>query len=436
MANTPANSVKVSGKLELRESTKCFYWRVMLTWYANGKRHRMSVKTGLTETDKKNTRNKGRAKELLKKAVNEQEALLSEVMENQEPLSADSKAVARDISFANFMEHDWLEAVRRGDRKANKRKVATTTFGGYQCNVIKSIAPYFRDKGIRLSELTADDIDDFYEYHYDRGVSGKTIVNYHANIVSALKYAARKDYIDSAESILKNVLRPDAEDYEANPYSKAEAKILLEAVKGHRLEFGVIVGAYYGLRRSEIIGLRWSAIDFDANTIKVKRTVTETYIDGKRVILENERTKSKSSMRTMHLTPVMRAKLLAMKAEQDENRKLCGNSYNKKEGEYIYVDVLGNRIKPDYISSMFPKFLEKNGLRRIRFHDLRHTSACLLLDSGAMITEVQEWLGHSSIVITNKFYAKHDKSVNKRSADKLTWMDSTSLAQEFEITAE
>ena len=135
-------------------------------------------------------------------------------------------------------------------------------------------------------------------------------------------------------------------------------------------------------------------------------------------------------MRAMHLTPVMRAKLLAVKAEQDQNRKLCGKSYNKKEGEYIYVDVLGNRIKPDYISSMFPKFLESNGLRRIRFHDLRHTSACLLLASGATLTEIQEWLGHSNIVITNKFYARHDKSINKVSAAKLTWMETTSYAQE------
>jgi integrase len=198
-----------------------------------------------------------------------------------------------------------------------------------------------------------------------------------------------------------------------------------------RLELAVIIGAFYGLRRSEIIGLRWESIDFDANTITIEHTVTETYVDGKRVVVADDTTKSKTSNRTLPLIPVMRAKLLEVKAEQERNRELCGRSYNKKEGVYIYTDVLGNRIKPDYISSEFPKFLEKNGLRRIRFHDLRHSCARLLLAAGVSLKAIQEWLGHSTFKTTADIYARFDGSSNQISAKALTWIGNTSLAQEM-----
>ena len=163
----------------------------------------------------------------------------------------------------------------------------------------------------------------------------------------------------------------------------------------------------------------------------IEHTVTEAYIDGKRVVVADDTTKSKTSYRTLPLIPVMRAKLLEVKAEQEQHRKLCGKPYNKKEGAYIYTDVLGNRIKPDYISSMFPKFLEDHGLRRIRFHDLRHSCARLLLANGVSLKAIQEWLGHSTFETTADIYARFDGSSNQNSANALTWIGNTSLAQEM-----
>jgi len=98
----------------------------------------------------------------------------------------------------------------------------------------------------------------------------------------------------------------------------------------------------------------------------------EASIDGKNAIIAGNTTKTKSSYRTLPLVPSIRAKLLAVQAEQEANRKLCGKAYNKAEGVYIYTDALGNRIKPDYLSGAFPQFLEKHGFRKMRFHDLRH----------------------------------------------------------------
>jgi hypothetical protein len=220
MADKPT-TIRVTGHLEERMSTNGknngLFYRMMLAWTdENGERQRKSKTTGLPVKG-----NKTRAKELLAEAIREQETLINEAIakREQEALSEDGTGTL----FADFMEHDWLEAVRRGDRRANRKKVKPTTFGSYQTNVQKSIAPYFRDKGITLTELTADNVNDFYDYHYDRGVTNKTVLNLHANIVSSLRYAARKNYIDSADSVLKNVLRPNSGDYVAKLYYEAEA---------------------------------------------------------------------------------------------------------------------------------------------------------------------------------------------------------------------
>ena len=85
-------------------------------------------------------------------------------------------------------------------------------------------------------------------------------------------------------------------------------------------------------------------------------------------------------------------KLLAVKAQQGRNQKLCGRSYNREFLEYICVDDIGDRFKPNYITSQFPRLLERNGFRKIRFHDLRHSCASLLLASGVPMKHIQEWL--------------------------------------------
>jgi integrase len=296
-------------------------------------------------------------------------------------------------------------------------------------NVQKAIAPYFRKKGILLAELTADDINDFYAHELKR-IKATSVHKLHANISKALKYAVEKDYIPY--SIMGKVKRPKAERYVGKFLKQSETVDLFEAVKGHRLELGVIFGAFYGLRRSEIIGLRWESIDFEANTITIEHTVTVAHVDGKHVLVVGDTTKTKSSFRTLPLVPAIRTKLLAVQEEQEENRKMCGKSYNTKEGVYIYTDALGNRIKPDYLSGEFPKFLEKNGFRRMRFHDLRHSCASLLLANGVPLKAIQEWLGHSDFSITANTYAHLDYKSKIASADKMAWIGNTSLAVKME----
>lgn len=108
--------------------------------------------------------------------------------------------------------------------------------------------------------------------------------------------------------------------------------------------------------------------------------------------------------------------LLEAKKQQEENRKLCGRAYNKEYLGYVCVDVIGNLIKPNYVSSTFGKLLAKNNLRHIRFHDLRHTCASLLLANGVPMEQVKEWLGHSEISTTVDIYGHLQYATKKQSA--------------------
>ncbi len=372
-----------------------------LSWYdQNGKRGRKSISTGLPVKG-----NKTRAESLLRETRKEQEALLAQQTDTTE------------ILFADFMEQ-WLEVIRPD--------IKLTTFGGYQMNVQKAIAPYFRTQGILLDDLTGDDINDFYTFQLKR-VKATTVHKYHANISKALKYAVEKGYIE--HSVMDKVKRPKPERFVGKFLKQSEVVELFEAVKGHKLELGVILGAFYGLRRAEIVGLRWESIDFEANTITIEHTVTIACIDGKSILIADDTTKSKASFRTLPLIPSFRAKLLDVKAEQERNRKLCGKCYNKAEARYIYTDALGNRIQPNYLSKTFSGFMLGNGFRKMRFHDLRHSCASLLLASGVPLKQIQEWLGHSDFAITANTYAHLDYNSKIAAANAMTWVDKTSVGR-------
>ena len=209
----------------------------------------------------------------------------------------------------------------------------------------------------------------FYQEQLQR-VKASSVIHYHANIHKALKYAVKNDMIPSNPA--DKVERPKQDKFYGNFYDRDELNKLFEAVAGTKLELPVLLGAFYGLRRSEIVGLKWSAIDFEQNTITISHTVTSCNLDGKCVIVAKDTTKTKSSRRTLPLVPYFHEKLLAVKAQQGRNQKLCGRSYNREFLEYICVDDIGDRFKPNYITSQFPRLLERNGFRKIRFHDLRH----------------------------------------------------------------
>jgi integrase len=202
-------------------------------------------------------------------------------------------------------------------------------------------------------------------------------------------------------------------------YNIEETQKLLQEVKGSKLEFAVIMAAHYGLRREEIVGLKWSAIDFQYKTLTIRHTVTEYVVDGKPTMIARDAAKTSRSVRTLPLFPSVEDFLLKMKAKREDWEKFYGTRYHHEADEYIYVNEDGTLMHPNYISRYFPMFLKKNGLRKIRFHDLRHTCATLLRHEGVPMEDIQKWLGHSEISTTERIYAHFDDRNNLPTSDKI-----------------
>ena len=211
-----------------------------------------------------------------------------------------------------------------------------------------------------------------------------------------------------AHPAANKVERPKKQKYIADYYRLEELEQLFEATKDHPYSLLIQITAFYGLLCSEALGLRWDAIDFERNTITIRHIVTNAKIDGKYEIVCADRAKTKSSLRSLPLVGNIREKLLALKEQQKENKRICGNCYNREYDGYVFVDVMGNIFNPRNLSSNFSKLLEIKGLRHIRFHDLRHSCASLLLANGVPLKQIQEWLGHSDFSTTASIYAHLD----------------------------
>ena len=224
--------------------------------------------------------------------------------------------------------------------------------------------------------------------------------------LEALKYAVKMDLIPFNPA--DKVERPKKQRYIADYYRQEELERLLEASKDHPYSLLIQMTAFYGLRRSEALGLKWDAIDFERDTITIKHIVTNAKIDGKCEIVCADRAKTKSSLRSLPLVSNIREKLLVLREQQKENRRVCGNCYSKKYDGYVFVDAMGNIFNPRRVTANFSKLLEQNGLRHIRFHDLRHSCASLLLANDVPLKQIQEWLGHSDIGTTANIYSHLD----------------------------
>jgi len=372
----------------LREK-KGYYYAVLIYTDSNGNRKENWIATGCSIIG---SRRRAEAKlvELCQSFIPEAEV---------SPMS--------QMLFSDYMLH-WLELI--------EPTVAQTTYAGYSQIVRTKVAPYFKAKGIKLIDLTPSDLQLYYAYEL-QNVKAQTVISYHSNIHRALKYAVKNGLILSNPA--ERVDRPKATRYVGNFYSAEEIIQLLEISQGTKLEFPILLAAFYGLRRSEAIGLKWSAIDFQNNTLTIQHTVTSCTVDGKLTVIHQDTTKTKSSKRTLPLVGFVKERLLELQKKQELNQKLCGNCYVTEYTDYICVDDIGNLITPQYVTETFPKLLKAHGMRRIRYHDLRHSCASLLLSSGVPMKMIQDWLGHSDFATTANIYSHLDYTAKLKSADAM-----------------
>lgn len=300
------------------------------------------------------------------------------------------------LLFCDFILY-WLHSVRN--------KVEENTYGGYAYAIERRIFPYFQEKGYTLAQIAEYPylLQEFYDYSMNvRRISANTVIHYHAYIRKALQMAFKAGILDVNPA--DRIDRPRKVSFKANVYNSSELAILFEVFRNDPLELAIILASFYGLRRSEVIGLKWDAIDFERKTITIQHVVTQATVDGKYKTIQKDRTKNQSSLRSLPLVPPVEAALIREREQQLQNRKIYGSSYCKKYTEYIYVDPLGQLIKPSYVTEHFRWVCDKNGLKHIRFHDLRHSCATLLYENGVDMKAIQEWLGHSTISTTVNIY--------------------------------
>ncbi len=396
----------VAGHLQEKKGN---YYIVLNYKDEEGKRRTKWIATGLpTEGNKK------KAESVLQDARKSFEIPFETIVEEITPPiekkatpDADSPA---GVLFSDFML-EWLEMM--------KHRVEVTTHAAYTFGVKGRIVAYFREKGFRLLEIQPKHLHDFYQHMLKEfKLSTSTVQHFHAYIRQALQHALKMDMILTNPA--DKVERPKKNHFVGSFYNDQELQELFEAVKGDPVELAVLLAAFYGLRRGEIVGLKWQAINFQNQTLTIQHTVIPVSYEGKQITIAKDRAKNKSSRRTLPLVPAFQELLLRLLEEQQRNQALYKSSYSNDYKDYIYVDKLGQLIKPGYITQHFPIVLEKHNLRRIRFHDLRHSCASLLLANGVNMKDIQEWLGHSHYSTTANIYAHLDYSSKISSAQVMS----------------
>jgi len=315
--------------------------------------------------------------------------------------------LSSDMLFADYLL-EWLEIA--------KGRLAIATYSSYISIIKNPLEPYFRKKKLTLRELEARHLQMFYSEMLKK-VKSNTVIHYHAVIHSALKYAVKTDML--VQNVADKVDRPKKNDFQPVFLSADEMQKMFEALRGTKLELPVLVAAFYGFRRGEVMGLKWDAIDFERGTISIKRTITTIKEDGVYCEVEQQSAKTKSSLRTLPLVGSFREIFMQVKEAQELNKKICGDCYNYDYDGFVFVDEMGYRMRLDYLTSEFPKFLKRHGLKRMRFHDLRHSCASLLLANGVPLKHIQEWLGHSDFTTTANIYAHLDYSSKISSAQAM-----------------
>lgn len=335
--------------------------------------------------------------------IQRKEAELAELTKNTHPDAL--------LPFTDYIEK-WLNSARPS--------LATTTYQSYS-NMIKArILPYFQPLGLELREVTPQHIEDFYQTILDDNCTTNTVIHYHSILRKAMQVAVKKDII--LKNPVDKVQRPKKNVYHGNFYTEEEMLTLFDAVSGDPLELCVKIAAYYGLRRSEVLGLRWDAIDLERKTISIKHKVIEAEVDGKFRPVGEDVLKTKSSFRTLPLIPAVEKLLLEEKEKQEMFRRLFKKSYCRDYLDYICVDQTGNLLRPNYVTEHFAWLVQKYDLKKIRFHDLRHTCASLLLSNGISMKQIQIWLGHSTFATTADIYAHLDFTAQEESANAMSGM--------------
>ena len=291
-----------------------------------------------------------------------------------------------------------------------KYEIRTNTYELYTLNLNKHIIPFFEKKNKLVTEITIDDIEDYYKAKLKEGLSVETIKKHNIIIRGTLERELDKGTISSNPCDRARIPRRKRQDrFKGQSYTPEQANKLLEVIHGEVLEPVIMLGLLFGMRRSEALGLRWSDINFKNQTIVISNTMTQM-----RTLLIDEHTKSFTSHHMLSVMDEVIGCFKRLKAQQEANKREYGDKYHDSDFVCVWPD--GRIILPGYVSHNFKKLLVKYDLPEIRFHDLRHTEGSLLLAQGVNIKQIQEFLGHSDVTTTLNIYVHTDEEAKKETA--------------------
>lgn len=323
------------------------------------------------------------------------------------------RKASSDVQFMSFAEL-WLEMKRESHNRM-------TTVNNYEYLLRHYLAPYFAKS--QINNISSEVISKWIRAMLAQDLSVTTCRRARQTLNAILNYAVEQRLISVNPCTTARVPRPlhEKPSLVQEPLTLAEAQQVLDMTQGTYLNTVLTLAILLGLRRGEIMGLKWSDINWDTKTLRIQRTVSE----GSRVlpdgtgltrVVENP-PKTKSSNRTLKLAPQVLAALNEQRLRQRQHKLIAGISW--QEDGYVFATKTGGVIYPTNMAKQFSKFLKKNNLRHIRFHDLRHTSAVLMLESNARLEEVSQALGHSSIQITKDTYAPYVQNLSDSATDSV-----------------
>ena len=372
----------------LQEKSGKYY--LVLNVYENGKRKRHWLATGLPVKG-----NKRKAEQLLRQTLHEHELKAG--------------VIHSDVLFSDYVRY-WLTIA--------KRKVDEVTFQGYEALARVHVLPYFDASGVKLQDVTLPLLQTYID---EKGAHGRTdgkgglsarSLRLHKNILhQTLDEAVKSGLLYSNPSHF--LILPKQTRHEAHFYTAGQLQILFDAIRDEPIYPLIKITALYGLRRSELLGLKWDSVDFERGTLTIRHTVTKVS-----KVVEKDKTKNASSYRSFPMTDEARSLFLAARDAGQEHKRLFGQAYH--DCDYVFTWPDGRPISPDYVTEKFSALLKKHGLPHIRFHELRHSCASLLLSNGFGLKDVQEWLGHSDIKMTANIYGHLDAGRKQSIADQLS----------------
>lgn len=316
---------------------------------------------------------------------------------------------------ADIPVYDYLVSyLKRVEPELQKNTIVS-----YRSMTNGKIRRYFqRRPQLTVGNLKPQDIQDFYQSLFADGVVANTVIHYHALLRRAFQQAFKEERIDA--NPFDRVGRPKKNKFHGENYTQEELLTLLHLARGDVIYPAILLAGAMGLRRSEALGVRWSRIDWEKRTVLLDTKIVEYRENGKKKVEPVEEMKNKSSRRTLPLPDPVVEMLQVQKEHREVYRKMFQGSYSTQYLDYVCVNQLGELLRPSYVTDHFRELLEKYGLRHIRFHDLRHTFASLLINQDVPLINVSNFLGHSDLSTTANIYAHLDKASKQASADVIS----------------